>query len=87
MIIVGLHGAGFTNLVFCKPGTTVIEIFGADFIVTDYWSLANQFDLNYYAYCDDQFYKNITNYTAARREPTVIDVDNFMRIIEKEKIV
>ena len=23
--IVGLHGAGFANLVFCKPGTKVIE--------------------------------------------------------------
>ena len=25
-IIVGLHGAGFANLCFCKPGTKIIEL-------------------------------------------------------------
>ena len=24
--IVGLHGAGFANLVFCKPGTKILEL-------------------------------------------------------------
>ena len=28
--IVGLHGAGFANLVFCKPGTKVIELRSSD---------------------------------------------------------
>ena len=28
--IVGLHGAGFANLVFCKPGTKVIELRSPD---------------------------------------------------------
>ena len=25
-IIIGLHGAGFANICFCKPGTRIIEI-------------------------------------------------------------
>ena len=25
-IIIGLHGAGFANMCFCKPGTKIIEI-------------------------------------------------------------
>ena len=37
-IVVGVHGAGFTNLSFCKPGTRVIEIFG-DYVVPCYWAL------------------------------------------------
>ena len=25
-ILAGVHGAGFANLVFCRPGTRVVEI-------------------------------------------------------------
>ena len=28
-VVVGPHGAGFTNLAFCRPGTRVVELFDA----------------------------------------------------------
>lgn len=31
-LVVGAHGAGFTNIVYCRPGTTVIEINSPDYI-------------------------------------------------------
>jgi len=77
-IVIGLHGAGFTNLCFCKPSTLVFEIFSPDFIVTDFWDIANQMNLNYFAYCNDNYFKNITSYRLAREEPTKIDVDDFI---------
>lgn len=77
-IIVGLHGAGFTNLCFCEPSTLVFEIFSPDFIVTDFWDIANQMNLNYFAYCNDNYFKNIPSYRLAREEPTKIDVDDFI---------
>ena len=29
-IIIGAHGAAFTNIIFCKPGTKIIEIIPKD---------------------------------------------------------
>lgn len=48
-IIVGSHGAGLTNLAFCKPGTRVVEIFDSTHIHCMYWVLAERLDLKYRA--------------------------------------
>jgi len=45
-VVVGVHGAGFTNLSFCASGTKVIEIFG-DYIVPCYWALCAVAGLDY----------------------------------------
>ena len=45
-IIVGTHGAGFTNLIFCKPNTLVVEIFQERSSST-YWNMAQQLNLQY----------------------------------------
>ncbi|WP_428658655.1 glycosyltransferase family 61 protein [Reyranella sp.] len=48
-MIVGTHGAGFANIVYSRPGTTVVEIIpeGYDQGVTSYRSLADHFRLKY----------------------------------------
>jgi Glycosyltransferase 61 len=35
-IVIGAHGAGLTNLVFCRPGTRVIELFAPTYIEPHY---------------------------------------------------
>jgi capsular polysaccharide biosynthesis protein len=49
-VIVGSHGAGMANLVYCKPGTRVLEIFHLNHIETMYWGIATQGSLDYRAY-------------------------------------
>ncbi len=51
-VIMGPHGSGFSNLVFCNPGTKVIELFSSDFVVPCFWILANQNRLDYYCSFD-----------------------------------
>ncbi|MEO0752340.1 MAG: glycosyltransferase family 61 protein [Pseudomonadota bacterium] len=45
--VVSPHGAGLTNLVFCQPGTRVLEIFSAH-ISPDYWRTSGQCGLDYH---------------------------------------
>lgn len=47
-IVMGAHGAGLSNLVFCPKGAAVIELFSPRYVNVCYWALANQLDLRYY---------------------------------------
>jgi len=48
-VIVAVHGAGLTNLLFARPGSTVIEIFPENCIKSTYLWLARQMGLHYRA--------------------------------------
>lgn len=39
-VVVAPHGAGLANLVFCRPGVTVVEIFSPRYINGCYWQLS-----------------------------------------------
>lgn len=45
--IIAPHGAELTNLVYCQPGTKVLEIFSPHYINLCYWTIAAQTCLNY----------------------------------------
>lgn len=54
-VIVAPHGAGLTNLVFCQPGTTVIEFFSPRYIRSDYWMISLELGLNHYYLTSESF--------------------------------
>ncbi len=47
-VIVGAHGSGLTNTVFCNHGTTVVEIFSPNYIRQYFWVISQQLQLNHY---------------------------------------
>jgi capsular polysaccharide biosynthesis protein len=47
-IIVSAHGSGLANILFCRPGTSVVEILGRNYVNTTYWGLSEQLGLVYY---------------------------------------
>ena len=46
-IIISVHGAGLSNIVYAKPETKVIEFFSPLYVNVCYWSLANICNLQY----------------------------------------
>ncbi len=48
-ILVAAHGEALTNLLFCRPGTLVIELFASNQIKSDYCWLAMRLGLRYRA--------------------------------------
>ncbi|MEG4021928.1 tetratricopeptide repeat protein [Microcoleus sp. S13C4] len=47
-VVVAPHGGGLTNLVFCRPGTKVIEIFSPLYVPHCYWMISNLCGLEHY---------------------------------------
>lgn len=47
-VIISPHGSGLTNLVFCQPGTKVIELFSPNYVYHCYWWVSNLVGLDYY---------------------------------------
>ena len=46
-VIVGAHGAGLSDLVFCQPNTKVLELIPSDHVFTDYFSISEAAKLQY----------------------------------------
>ena len=49
-IIVAPHGAGLANIVFCQPGTAVVELFAAEYVNPVFWRLAEVVPGVHYTY-------------------------------------
>jgi capsular polysaccharide biosynthesis protein len=47
-VIVAPHGGGLSNIVFCSPGTKIIEIFSPELVARYFWRLSNRLHLDYY---------------------------------------
>lgn len=46
-MVVAPHGAGLTNLIWCKPQTRVVEIFSPNYVNVCFWAMSNLMELDY----------------------------------------
>jgi capsular polysaccharide biosynthesis protein len=46
-VVVGVHEAGLSNILFCKPGTRVVELMPSAWAMPCYWSISRHVGLDY----------------------------------------
>ncbi len=54
-VVVSPHGSSLTNLVFCQPGTAVLELFAPNYVRTDYWMVSQSLQLQHYYLMGEKF--------------------------------
>ncbi|HEY4651747.1 MAG TPA: glycosyltransferase family 61 protein [Pontibacter sp.] len=83
-IVVGATGAGLISMLFCKPGTKVIEIFNEGFVVEPFYDIAAKIGLDYeYIICPND--RRIHSSSQGQRANTMVDVSKVVGILQRMK--
>lgn len=79
-VVVGPHGAALANLMFCRPGTTVVELFNRSYVNGLYWRLAALLGLDYRPVVAPGA-EPLAQVTARNRDDLVADVADVVRAV------
>ncbi|WP_187270141.1 glycosyltransferase family 61 protein [Pontibacter qinzhouensis] len=72
-VVVSATGAGLVSILFCRPGTKVIEIFNEGFVIEPFYDIATKTDLDYdYIICPGT--KKIKDAGKGQRENLLVDI-------------
>ena len=81
-VVMGACGAGLINFMFCKPGTTAIEIFNEGFILEPFYDIANKVGLDHrYIICKGN--SKIKDAGKGQREHVRIEIDKVTALLDK----
>jgi capsular polysaccharide biosynthesis protein len=81
--IIGPHGAGFTNIVFCKTGTKVLDIFSPNWVNPCYWTIANELELKYAYLIGKGKRPNDFDDPQKKADDILVDINKLELLIEK----
>jgi tetratricopeptide (TPR) repeat protein len=89
-IVISAHGSGLTNLVFCRPGTKVIEILAPNYVYHCYWLVSNLADLDYYYLLGETpagYYLHQMLYPTPRLEDIFVNLDTLQKMLEFAEVI
>ncbi|WP_168193978.1 DUF563 domain-containing protein [Pontibacter sp. SGAir0037] len=82
-VVVSATGAGLINMLFCKPGTRLIEIFNEGFVIEPFYDIAPKIGLDYdYIICEG--IRPITNASQGQREDVLVDIERLLQLLKKD---
>lgn len=88
-VVIAPHGGGLTNLVFCRAGTKVIELFSPQYVYPCYWLISNWVELEYgylLGVMPEGRMLHQLFYSNARTADFLIDLDELKRLLEQMDI-
>ncbi|HIK50553.1 MAG TPA: tetratricopeptide repeat protein, partial [Oscillatoriales cyanobacterium M59_W2019_021] len=88
--IVGAHGSGFTNIIFCQPGTQIVEFVSPHYFRHYFGAISQQLGLQHYYLVGRSFRCDPLRhlmYINPLIEDLAIDLDALQKILEKLGIV
>lgn len=81
--VIGTHGSGLANVVFCKAGCKVINIFSPNYFDTFLWSLANASELQYYYFFGEGEIPEIQDNRPNQNFDITVNMDRFKQLMTK----
>jgi len=89
-VVISPHGSGLTNIVFCSPGTKVIEIFSPNYVYHCYWLLSNLIGVEYYYLLGETLPGCALHqliYPNSRIEDIFVNLDELFKILKFAEVV
>ena len=84
-VIISPHVAGLTNIIFCQPETTIVEIFSSGYVMQYYWIIANLAHLNYYYITGielpDRYLQKLV-YPDSQREEICVNISHLLEVLK-----
>lgn len=86
-ILIAPHGASQTNLIYSRPGTTIIELFSPGWIHYLYWSMSGQLGIKYYYLIAEGEAPGEDNFVIDKSADLFIDINKFRQVLNKAGII
>lgn len=80
--IAGPHGGGLTNIMFCSPGTKVIEFFSPEMVAIHFWRIADRCGLDYYYTVGDRLRSESYDQTWNARADILVSIDRLYKTLK-----
>jgi capsular polysaccharide biosynthesis protein len=80
-VIIGPHGSGFTNIVFCKPQTKIIDICAPEWINDCFMDISRLCKLNYHRIIGNRYKKHAKN--EVKRANIDLNLEHFKNNLDK----
>ena len=88
-VVFGPHGAGFSNIVFCKEKTKIIEIY-QDYTASCFWFLSEFLNLEHYAHkcisIDESEFLSSANFSSIQERDRLsgfhVDINEISKVLE-----
>lgn len=82
--VVSPTGAGLISILFCQPGTKLVEIFNEGFVIEPFYDIATKLELDYrYIICKSPKGKKARNAAQGQRDHLVVETQQVEEVIRK----